>query len=575
MKAQKGNVLVLAASLLIFISAFRIPVQSEIDKWVPSTDFSFINRVLCISDLFDEEQWTKNTGRSFDSDGIHLTNGKKHPVNSCHYALYCYDEYKRTGDKRLKKAFLDQVSFLRDSTFYNVIDSDMVGYPYNITFHDLKAPWYSALAQSEAICVLIRYYELTRDVTVLPLIHKVMNFMLAPQQQGSGTMSITPEGNVWYEEYPNSKQEKQVLNGFMFTILALHDYSKLFPDNKEAGAKYKDAIKTLKESFQFYNTGSWLMYNRGDKRLVANGYMKWQVLETKMLFEVTDDIFFKNCSMLIGSYCYNKNYETAGSKLEQYNFSLPLGLASNGMLSYQSVLKNYSIPVELEKLNMSLTILTGDQKNMYDSNVNTFTKLEFPDTTRKAQPYLHFDFKKTIPISELTLVYSALDSLGKPEVALHYKEQGDSLKWKKVKFKQSVPDFKSIKYQFNEIHATDFRIVFESMKKGSAMEISNIVMSSYPKLEKSDYWHYITPVYRAYSKQISFDLEHKAMKDVVVFYRTGIDEKSVGKDKWNPLDVYRRFPFTISKDKPLYWQFLIIAEPENQKSTIGKLEFNS
>lgn len=569
------NLYVLAASFLILISAFRIPVQVNKENWVPTNDFSFINRVLCISDLFDEPQWTHNDGRSFDAEGVHLTNGKKHPVNSCHYALYCYDEFKRTGDKRLKNAFLAQVSFLRDSTFYNVIDSVMVGYPYNITFHDLKAPWYSALAQSEAICVLIRYYELTRDETVLPLIHKVMNFMVAPQQQGSGTMSVTPEGNIWYEEYPNSKQERQVLNGFMFTILALHEYSKLFPGNKDAEIKLKEAIRTLKESFQFYNTGSWLMYNRGDKRLVANGYMKWQVLETRMLYEATDDIFFKNCTMLISSYCYNKNFETSGSKLEQYNFSLPLGLTTDGMLSYQSVLKNYSLPVEIEQVNTSLAIISGDRKNMYDSNVNTFTKLEFPDTTRKGSAYIQFDFKKAIPLSELTIAYSALDSLGKPEVSLQYKTTGDSIKWKKVKFRMSVPDFRSIKYQFSELTATEFRIVFENMKKGNSLEVSNIVMSSYPKLEKSDYWHYITPVYRAYSNQISLDLEHKAMKDVVVFYRTGIDEKSVSKDKWNPLEVYRKFPFSIRKDKSLYWQFLIIAEPENQKSSIGKIEFNS
>lgn len=575
MKNSKMNLYVLAASFLILISAFRIPVQVNKENWVPTNDFSFINRVLCISDLFDEPQWTHNDGRSFDAEGVHLTNGKKHPVNSCHYALYCYDEFKRTGDKRLKNAFLAQVSFLRDSTFYNVIDSVMVGYPYNITFHDLKAPWYSALAQSEAICVLIRYYELTRDETVLPLIHKVMNFMVAPQQQGSGTMSVTPEGNIWYEEYPNSKQERQVLNGFMFTILALHEYSKLFPGNKDAEIKLKEAIRTLKESFQFYNTGSWLMYNRGDKRLVANGYMKWQVLETRMLYEATDDIFFKNCTMLISSYCYNKSYETSGSKLEQYNFSLPLGLTTDGMLSYQSVLKNYSLPVEIEQVNTSLAIISGDRKNMYDSNVNTFTKLEFPDTTRKGSAYIQFDFKKAIPLSELTIAYTALDSLGKPEVSLQYKTTGDSIKWKKVKFRMSVPDFRSIKYQFSELTATEFRIVFENMKKGSSLEVSNIVMSSYPKLEKSDYWHYITPVYRAYSNQISLDLEHKAMKDVVVFYRTGIDEKSVSKDKWNPLEVYRKFPFSIRKDKSLYWQFLIIAEPENQKSSIGKIEFNS
>lgn len=531
--------------------------------------------MICISDLLGEEQWTQNPGRSFDSEGIHLTNGKKHPVNICHYALFCYDEFKTTGNEKYKTAFLNQVKALRDSSLYDEIDSTMVGYPYHITFHDLKPPWYSALAQSEAICVLIRYYALTKDESVLSLIRKLMNFMRAPQKNDSGTKSITPEGNVWYEEYPNSKQEKQVLNGFLFTIIALHDYSNLFPEDKEAHDALVDAIQTVKESIQFYNTGSWLMYNRGDKRLVGNIYIKWQILEGKLLYDLTGDIFFKNFSMMVSSYGYNKDLDTPGARLGTYNFSLPLGLTTDGMLSYQSVLKNYSLPVEIEQFNTSLAIISGDRKNMYDSNVNTFTKLEFPDTTRKGSAYLQFDFKKAIPLSELSIAYSALDSLGKPEVSLQYKTSGDSIKWKKVKFRMSVPDFRSIKYQFSELTATDFRIVFDNMKKGSNLEISNIVMSSYPKLEKSDYWHYITPVYRAFSNQISFDLEHKAMKDVVVFYRTGIDEKSVSKDKWNPLEVYRKFPFSIRKDKSLYWQFLIIAEPENQKSSLGKIEFNS
>ena len=47
-----------------------------------------------------------------------------------------------------------------------------------MNFHDLKDPWYSALAQSEAISVLIRYYVLTKDKSVLPLIVKLKNFMV-------------------------------------------------------------------------------------------------------------------------------------------------------------------------------------------------------------------------------------------------------------------------------------------------------------------------------------------------------------------------------------------------------------
>ena len=559
--------------MFLFLS-FNFQIKDEPSNDIPTKDFSFINRVLCISDLFDEEQWTKNTGRSFDSSGVHLTNGKKHPVNSCHYALYCYDEYKRTGNDRLKKAFINQVNFLRDSTFYNVVDGDMVGYPYNTSFHDLKAPWYSALAQSEAICVLIRYYELTNDDSILPLVHMVMKFMLSPQKQGSGTLSITPEGNVWYEEYPNSTQERQVLNGFMFTILALHDYSKLFPHNKSAELAYNDAIQTLNEAFQFYNTGSWLMYNRGDKRLVANGYMKWQVLEAKMLYETTKDIYFKNISMLISTYCYNKNYESPGSKLEKYNFSVPLELTDNKIISIKPTVNAYKLPVEIKDVKSNFSIVENDYSKMYDANLNTFVELKYTDAFEGSASII-FNFKKGISASKFSLKYIGLDSVAKPEIILKYKSDINSSEWKKLKYTSSVLDSKTMVYDFDEKTIANLEVIFPQLKTGGLIKLSNVDLSILTKNEKSDYWHYITPVYRGYSKKVEFDIKYQSMKDVLVFYKTGVDEKSLGKDKWNPLNAFRKFPASFEKEQELYWQFLIVSELSGQQSKISKVEFVS
>src|SRR5690348_271194 len=93
------GVLAGAAIWMLFGGAFSsTKAQDPAPAFAPSNDFSFIKPCYCISDLYSKEQWLNNKGRSFDKDGVHLTNDKKHPVNACHYALFCYDQYREKGD---------------------------------------------------------------------------------------------------------------------------------------------------------------------------------------------------------------------------------------------------------------------------------------------------------------------------------------------------------------------------------------------------------------------------------------------------------------------------------------------
>ncbi len=217
------------ASIKLYFSLFAILVlntsffiQNETQLVVPTTnkDLPWIKPYSSIYELFNQDQWEQNPTRSFDSLGVHLTKKGYHPVNASHYALFCYDEYRVTRDEKFKKAFLAQVNYLRDCSKYHNFEDLRVGYPYMITFHDLKPPWYSSLAQGEAISVLIRYYALTLDKSVLPLIVQIKNFMVHPIEQG-GCLSKLKDGSEWLEEYPNSKQELHNFSGYYIAVLAL------------------------------------------------------------------------------------------------------------------------------------------------------------------------------------------------------------------------------------------------------------------------------------------------------------------------------------------------------------------
>ena len=108
------------------------------------------------------------------------------------------------------------------------------------------------MAEAEFISVLIRYYSLTKDENVLPLIIKTRNLLLTPEADG-GLLSKTPEGNTWIEEYGGSKQERHVLNGFFVTVISLYEYCQLFPDDKEARVILNDCYESIKKSLNESN----------------------------------------------------------------------------------------------------------------------------------------------------------------------------------------------------------------------------------------------------------------------------------------------------------------------------------
>ena len=197
------------------------------------------------------------------------------PVTIAQYALANYMKYMSTQEDRYKITFLTQVEYLRNN--YDVTGEDMIGFPYHFPMptYGLEPVWYSGMAQGQVISALARAYLLTRDESILPLVKKVNNFMLYPVPEG-GTLTYTPEGNVWIEEYP-SKEPSLVLNGFMFSILGLYDYTHLFPDDGEVYQMYCSCLESLKASLKYYDTGSWLKYSRLSDRLCGRNYMDVQV----------------------------------------------------------------------------------------------------------------------------------------------------------------------------------------------------------------------------------------------------------------------------------------------------------
>jgi hypothetical protein len=571
MKKNRKHYIVQTVVLVFFLTNISFQsVQSDIVVPVATNDFSFISTYYCIYELFGKEQWENNPTRSFDSAGVHLTNGKYHPVNACHYALFCYDEYNKTGVERFKKAFLAQIAYLRDSTKYDEYDNYKIGYPYKIPFHDIKPPWYSALAQSEAISVLVRYYAMTKDATVLPLIVKLKNFMIAPQSDGKGTMNYTPEGYVWYEEYPVSPQEKEVLNGFFLAIVALYDYTHLFPADTATKKLYSDALTTAKNSIRFYDTGTWLKYNRGDQRLVANGYMKWEVLEMKLLYAITHDEIFQNLYMLWSTYAYEKPYEAPGCKMTDYNFSLPVVTTDNEF--YKAIYKSAPIRAsELDTCICNKQSAISECKKLIDNNPATYVDFS-ADSGLSTIPEFEFVFKEEKEIKQEKFSIVNAKSISAKAIKFFYKTSDQHKSWKNITVKNFSIDSTYLVVDLQPVIAKRLKVVLPEITNHQVVRIQSIDFYPPAEISLSPFIHYTSKIYKT-EKNNKFSYVPVDIQKSAIFYKVADTEDALKKQRWDETKVSKTNSIVYDTDSLKYIQFLVVAQPKTTNAGLKNILF--
>jgi heparosan-N-sulfate-glucuronate 5-epimerase len=547
-------------------------IQSEDELVIPKVnkDLSWIKEYTSIYNLFNQDQWEKNPNRSFDSAGVHLTKKNYHPVNACHYALFCYDEYKSNKNERFKKAFLAQVSYLRDSTKYMQYNCDKVGYPYNMAFHDLKVPWYSSLAQGEAISVLIRYYALTKDETILPLIVKIKNFMIYPMQKG-GCFYRTPEGYEWFEEYPNSKQEVHNFSGYYIAVMAIGEYSNLFPGDTASFNLYKRCLNGGKINNKIYDSGSGIFYNRGDKRLCSPPYLKWMTNLMFHLYEFTGDKFFKYQHQIWATYSYGKDYIDVGVKKDYYNWAVPVEETHEGFKPEIELVKTSNI------LDYSIKEIfpaaLKDAGKLNDKVPYSFVNFFINDTIHQ-KPYMIIELKDTSEINKLSIQLTK-DSLVQKSIELKYQlpENND---WKNIKIKtMDTLASRNFVYSFEKIKCKNLKITYNIFVENKILPVAEVKVykSDTVTLQKPECYFYTTSPYQLTKDKAKFNCSFNSVDDYNVFVRKSDTKEKLKSTPYEILEVNNKLPIVMSEPNKFY-QFLIIYEIKNSQSVLTKVDFD-
>ncbi|KYH34701.1 hypothetical protein CLTEP_12980 [Clostridium tepidiprofundi DSM 19306] len=123
----------------------------------------------------------------------------------------------------------------------------------------LKKPWGSAMAQGQAISLLVRMYHLTGDRKYLYVCEKALKPLTVDVSEGGLVQDFY--GHPYYEEYP-TEPASYTLNGFMFTLLGLYDLSCV-STNSQAKELYVEGMRTLNYCLHFYDYDNISAYHLG------------------------------------------------------------------------------------------------------------------------------------------------------------------------------------------------------------------------------------------------------------------------------------------------------------------------
>jgi heparosan-N-sulfate-glucuronate 5-epimerase len=133
-------------------------------------------------------------------------------------------------------------------------------FPMPHTF-PLDAPWYSSLAQGEAVSLLVRAAEVLNRAQLLELADRLAEPLLQPE---SPLLVMTAEGPV-LQEYPTDPPA-HVLNGWITSLFGLYDLAHSKRDSsasvRRAAAAFDAGTKALAARLRLYRTPlGWSRYD--------------------------------------------------------------------------------------------------------------------------------------------------------------------------------------------------------------------------------------------------------------------------------------------------------------------------
>lgn len=171
-----------------------------------------------------------------DAHGVRLfraADGRlyNHPVRQAAYGIANLNSYRVSGDEFYLRRAIAQA----DRLIETAVERDgawFFPYPFDFDLHGrsewlMRAPWYSGMAQGEALRLFVRLAQMTDDVTWSAAAHHAFKSLTLPRSEGKPWVStIDGDGYLWFEEYAQDSGQNMTFNGHIFSIYGLFEYAQ-------------------------------------------------------------------------------------------------------------------------------------------------------------------------------------------------------------------------------------------------------------------------------------------------------------------------------------------------------------
>lgn len=234
---------------------------------------------------------------------LHIRHGKihYHPVALAQYGLHLLDVYITAKDKKyLKKAEKISAKLMGISLAIN----SSIFFPYNFDFplHGYKedtlySPWYSGMAQGQALSFFIRLYEITKDNKYSLIAKNIFNsFMISDSRSFDPWITcIDQDSFLWVEEYPDDPPA-HTLNGMIFGLYGLYDFFRTTKD-QSCEQLLRGGIQTIKANIHRFRTVNGISrYCLKHPRIKSIKYHHIHIRQLKMMYKITGDKDFLRVS---------------------------------------------------------------------------------------------------------------------------------------------------------------------------------------------------------------------------------------------------------------------------------------
>lgn len=222
-----------------------------------------------------------------DVDGLPIfeVNGARyfHPIATAQWALY-----------DLSRGRIAEASALADYLVSNsTVSRGARWFPYQFGWESmtgrLPVPWFSGMAQGQALSVFVRLYERSGNPRYLGLAREIAaSFNLADDGSGSPWV-VRHDGasDLWIEEYAGAPAPDPILNGMIFAIYGLYDYSRLTGDGL---APLCESIETIRRHIDaFRRPGELSWYDLQHHRVADGLYHRIHAFQLRTLARITHD----------------------------------------------------------------------------------------------------------------------------------------------------------------------------------------------------------------------------------------------------------------------------------------------